>query len=306
MLAQRLQRFEPFASADLAERSTIARHTRVLELPAGRCFVAGARRAPGSWYLWRGAVKLRANDGTEVRITHDCASAKRAVVDDRESNIRAATTIAPSVLLYVDVAPIAFLLERRALPVYPVNDVAGTHDADWMHRFLSGGFAGRLPPVMLQRLFRAFEPTEVLAGTRVVERGLPGDAFFVVRDGTARVVQGHIALQAGACFGADALISGMTRNASVEMVTDGTLLTLPAFRFRELIEAPLIERVSRTPHHAFALDADRLSPTPTELRNTLARLDAGRTYAVSAIDERRARLVVYLLGERGVDAVWLG
>jgi CRP-like cAMP-binding protein len=306
MLAERLQRFEPFTSADLAERTTIARHARLLELPAGRCFVAGARRAPGSWYLWRGAVRLRANDGIEVRITHDCAAAKRPLVDRHDSNVRAAATIVASTLLYVDVAPIAFLLERRAPPVYSVHDVASDH-SHWMHRFLSGGFARRLPPTVLQTLFRSFEPLDASAGANVLRRGAPGDSFFVVRDGVARIAtgQGDIELSPGTTFGADALVSGMMRNASVEMVTDGTLLALPAFRFRELIEDPLIERVTIAPRDAVHLDAGRLPRTPTELRRALARLDAGRTYAVSADDVGRARLAVYLLGERDVDAVLL-
>ncbi len=306
MLAERLRRFEPFASADPAERTTIARYTRVLELPAGRCFVAGARRAPGSWYLWRGAVQLRANDGTEVRITHDSVWARRAVVENHETNVRAATTIAPSVLLYVDVAPIAFLLERRALPTYPVHDVSG-QDAHWMHRLLAGGFARRLPPKLLQTLFKSFEKVEVSAGTTVVARGAPADAFFVVREGVASVAtgQGDVALAPGACFGADALVSGTTRNASVRMATDGTLLSLSAFRFRELVEKPLLEHVTNAPRGAVRLDAERLPQAPTELRGALQRLDKGRTYVVTADDERRARLTVYLLGERGVDAVWL-
>jgi CRP-like cAMP-binding protein len=308
MLVQRLQRFEPFASADPAERSIVAQHARLLVLPAGRCFVAGARRAPGSWFLCKGTVQLRANDGTLVRVTHECAAARRPLIDDTGDlpGVRVATTISQVELLYVDLAPIAFLLDRRALPTYPVTEV-GSRDAHWAHRFLAGGFARRLPPVVLQRLFRAFERTPFTAGERVVAQGDPGDAFYVIQQGRVRVSQGGFAtdLVAGDTFGADAIVAGAARNATVRMATDGALAALPAARFRQLIETPLIARTDKAPRESVPLSAERLPAAGVALRGALATLDAARTYAVFGKDEARVRLTVYLLRERGVDAVWV-
>lgn len=310
MLVQWLQRFEPFAAQDTAERATVARHTRVLELPAGRRFVTAGRRAPGSWFLWKGAVCVRANDGTEVRVCHDSATARRAVVDHGGTGggaVRAAVTLVPSVILYVDLRPIEFLLNPRPLGGYPVADVADVAQPDWAHRFLATGFARRLPPATLQALFRGLTPVRYEAGRRVVSEGESGDAFYVVRSGSARVFRQRLEvdLAPGDCFGADALLSGTPRNASVAMVQDGTLLRLPAAYFRLLIETPLIERVVSPPHAAVRLEADRLPATGVELRRVLARLDTQPRYAVVGRDEGRARLTVFLLGERGVDAVWV-
>jgi signal-transduction protein with cAMP-binding, CBS, and nucleotidyltransferase domain len=306
VLAQRLQRFEPFAAADAAERAMIARHTRVLELPAGRSFVAGSRRPPGSWYLARGSVRLLANDGTVARVAHDTAAARRALVDGASHKVRAAVTLTASELLYVDLTPISFLLEQRALPRYAVDEVC-SRDGHWAHRFLAGGVARRLSPSLLQTLFRSFVRTDVDAGTRIVRRGDTADAFYVLREGTARVVHesGMVDLLAGASFGADALVTRHVRNASVCMLEDGVVMKLAAHRFHELIEAPLIERVDHAPRGSLLLDVDRLPKSGVELRGSLIRLDASRTYTVVGRDERQVRLVVYLLRERGVEALCL-
>jgi len=305
MLAHWLQRFEPFRHRSADERATIARATRVLKLPAGRPFVDGGRRVRGTYFLWRGGVALRANDGTEARVTHEQEAARHAIVGEGRP-VRDAVTLSPSVMLRVDLDAIDFLFHAPDALQYHVTEVRETPGLDWAHRFLANGFASNLPPAALQGVFREFVPASFDAGERVVVEGGVGNGFFVIREGRVRVFRDRVLadLGPGDWFGADALVSRRPRNASVTMLEEGTLLHLPAFRFRELIEGQLVRGVAAAPEGWRCIDVDRLAGG-TGLRAALRNFAHDQRYVVTGRDAGRARLAVFLLAHRGIEARWL-
>ncbi len=81
------------------------------------------------------------------------------------------------------------------------------------------------------------------AGTRVFHEGDRSDACYIVRDGSFRVTREHsdgraitlATLGPGDIFGELAMLDGEVRSASVEALTDGELLALPAGEVRALL-----------------------------------------------------------------------
>jgi CRP/FNR family transcriptional regulator len=81
------------------------------------------------------------------------------------------------------------------------------------------------------------------AGTRVFHEGDHSDACYIVREGNFRVTREHsdgraitlATLGPGDIFGELAMLDGEVRSASVEALTDGELLALPAGEVRALL-----------------------------------------------------------------------
>jgi CRP/FNR family transcriptional regulator, cyclic AMP receptor protein len=81
------------------------------------------------------------------------------------------------------------------------------------------------------------------AGTRVFHEGDHSDACYIVRQGSFRVTREHsdgraitlATLGVGDIFGELAMLDGEVRSASVEALTDGELLALPAGEVRALL-----------------------------------------------------------------------
>jgi CRP-like cAMP-binding protein len=78
-----------------------------------------------------------------------------------------------------------------------------------------------------------------LSGTALVHAGAPGDAFYVILDGEARVElpAGPIPLSAGAFFGEMSMIDGAPRSATVTAATDVVVLVIPRDKFLAVLLA---------------------------------------------------------------------
>jgi CRP/FNR family cyclic AMP-dependent transcriptional regulator len=95
----------------------------------------------------------------------------------------------------------------------------------------------------LERFSRVAVARSFPAGTRVFHEGDHSDACYIVRDGAFRVTREHsdgraitlASLGPGDIFGELAMLDGEVRSASVEALTDGELLALPAGEVRALL-----------------------------------------------------------------------
>jgi CRP/FNR family transcriptional regulator, cyclic AMP receptor protein len=95
----------------------------------------------------------------------------------------------------------------------------------------------------LERFSRVAVARSFPAATRVFHEGDHSDACYIVRDGSFRVTREHsdgraitlATLGHGDIFGELAMLDGEVRSASVEALTDGELLALPAGEVRALL-----------------------------------------------------------------------
>jgi CRP/FNR family transcriptional regulator, cyclic AMP receptor protein len=95
----------------------------------------------------------------------------------------------------------------------------------------------------LERFSRVAVPRSFPAATRVFHQGDHSDACYIVRSGSFRVTREHsdgraitlATLGPGDIFGELAMLDGEVRSASVEALSDGELLALPAGEVRALL-----------------------------------------------------------------------
>ena len=95
----------------------------------------------------------------------------------------------------------------------------------------------------LERIAQVAIPRSFPRDTRVFHEGDPGDACYIVSQGSCRVTRQHsdgraitlATLGPGAIFGELAMLDGERRSASVEAAENTELLALPAMDMRSLI-----------------------------------------------------------------------
>jgi CRP/FNR family transcriptional regulator len=100
-----------------------------------------------------------------------------------------------------------------------------------------------LEPDELDRFSRVAVPRSFPKGTRVFHEGDHSDACYIIRGGSFRVTREHpdgraitlANLGPGDIFGELAMLDGEVRSASVEALSDGDLLALPAVDVRGLL-----------------------------------------------------------------------
>jgi signal transduction histidine kinase len=102
-----------------------------------------------------------------------------------------------------------------------------------------------LPADELRSLVDMCEPISLPAGTRLIEEGTDGDAFFVIVDGefevTKRSGEGELPLARlgpGGIVGEMAVIEALPRNASVTAVGPSEALRVPSGALLRLLERP--------------------------------------------------------------------
>lgn len=111
-----------------------------------------------------------------------------------------------------------------------------------LHRFLRSQSAfSKLPLAGITEMLNWIEREHYDAGEVVVTEGDLADALYIVEDGRLRASRGEEGdstdlgyLRTGDVFGIRAIEPGQTRGASVETLSECTLLRLPAERLRDL------------------------------------------------------------------------
>ncbi len=136
---------------------------------------------------------------------------------------------------------------------FVVNEIDQDDTVDWMTKMLQSEIFSQLPTANIQQLFVMLEPIDYKAGDTVIEQGEPGDSYYIVQEGHCEVSRAPsegakpiklAELKDGDSFGEEALLTDGTRNASVTMLTDGTLMKLSKENFITLVTLPSLNEIS--------------------------------------------------------------
>jgi|TARA_B100001964_G_scaffold19851_1_gene20198 rhodanese-related sulfurtransferase len=201
---------------------------------------------------------------------------------------------------------------------------------DWMSTLLSSPLFEFIPPSNIQTLFGKFEEIQQKKGDVIIKQGDQGDYFYVIQAGRAKVERSSgektvvlAEFEPGDNFGQDALVSDIPRNATVTMLTNGTLMRLSAPDFQSLLMSPVIETISLEEANEAVEEGDPKtyildvrSPKEVEadkipgslnvplllFRKNLPKLKIDSVYVMADDGGKRAELGAYILNEKGYTA----
>lgn len=210
---------------------------------------------------------------------------------------------------------------------YEVYEYDGSDDPSWVWNLLTQPTFRKVPPENINTMFGRFEPVMVSAGEKIIEQGGPGDYYYLIREGRARITrtsstgmeQTLAEIGKGEGVGEEALLTGTTRNATVTMLSDGLLMRLSKIDFDQLLSAPLVRKVNaQTAEHLLqsgyqAIDV-RLEDEfrAGTIRNSLNLplyllrikangLDPQKKYLLFCQNGERSSAAAFLLAQRGFD-----
>jgi CRP-like cAMP-binding protein len=200
---------------------------------------------------------------------------------------------------------------------------------DWMTTLLQTKAFHRIPPANIQAIFQRLQRIPAKAGEVIIKQGGEGDYFYIIVSGKCAVSRETplkqegirlAELGVGDTFGEEALIAEAKRNATITMITDGVLMRLKKEDFRELMNEPLLQWVSReqaseivakggrwldvrlpSEHQTLAIEGALNIPLYL-IRLKLSTLDPATPYVVYCDTGRRSSAAAYLMVERGFDA----
>lgn len=315
-------------SSDNFER--LASKTFVETIRSGEVLFKRGQRDRKRFYVVAGDVTLE-TPGQPVKTIRGGTRDAKHPLDPRQPRQATATAKTPVSYFAVDEDFLNTLLtwdQSSGLVVDEMDAAEGANEDDWMTRILQTKSFMRVPPANIQAMFMRLKPVGFQAGDVVVKQGDPGDFYYVISRGKCAVTRlipetgkelKLTELKVGDSFGEEALLGDCVRNATVTMVTDGTLMQLSREDFEKLLKAPVLKSVnlenalSMVKQGAVWLDVRLESEFENDamdgatniplyiLRLKMSSIDSKKKYIVYCDSGTRSASAAFLLNERGID-----
>jgi CRP-like cAMP-binding protein len=290
-------------------------------------------------YLLDGDIQISSSDGSMNQVISPRSEGAHFPLVDSQPRQATATALTVARVIRIDNSILDYMMMWDQMAVSEDNASrlsdtvelsaeeleqtgAPVADRSWMRKMRHIMAFEAMPPANIKRLLEKMEPRQAKSGEVILKQGEPGDYFYVLTEGEARVTRTVelATLGAGSSFGEEALISGTKRNASVTMKTDGQIMRLAKEDFDALLKEPLLTRLSpddarlRVASGATWLDVRHAkefhhSHMPKavniplhELRMRLNELDKETEYVCYCTTGRRSSAAAFLLVQNGYKA----
>jgi CRP-like cAMP-binding protein len=329
-----LRQFSPLDGLKSENLHSLARKTVLRELTTGRMLFKEGETDKRTYYLVSGVVELLQNDRTVLVIRGGSPEARNPIGPSSPRRYSARVVSDRIEYVSIDSDMLDMMLTWDQTGSYEVNELKGVHDEDgvtddWMTTLLQTKAFHKIPPANIQAIFMRMQRVDYKPGEIVIKQGDDGDYFYVIVKGRCLVTRETPLNKAGIklaelgmgdTFGEEALISDAKRNASVSMLTEGTLMRLAKEDFRKLLNEPMLEWVDMTQAQALVARGGKWLDVrlPSEFENghvdgainlplyfirlKLKSLDRNVHYVVCCDTGRRSSAGAYILSERGFQA----
>jgi CRP-like cAMP-binding protein len=326
-----LTAFSPLDGLKAENLHALARKTQIRELDSGRALFKEGDTEKRTFYLVSGTIELRNDERVMSSIRAGSPEARPPLAPGlpRKFTARALTDVT---YIMIDSDLLDVLITWDQTGQYEVAELNGDKAAmtgDWMTALLQTKAFHRIPPANIQAIFMRMQRINYRARDVVIKQGTEGDYFYVVVSGKCVVTRETplnkegiklAELGTGDSFGEEALIAEAKRNATVTMLTDGTLMRLGKQDFQTLLNEPLLQWVSydqakqvvagggkwldvRLPSEFQNLRIDDALNIPLYfIRLKLNALAKDIPYVVCCDTGRRSSAAAYILSERGFEA----
>lgn len=282
-------------------------------------------------YLVKGKLKLDSASQGSSRILKGGTEESRFAIAQLRPRQVTGTVMTPATIIRIDNEILDHILTMDQVGGIEVIEMGDVEDPEWVFQLLSSPAFIKLPPANASRLFAALKKIEVKADQVVIRQGDRGDAYYLIREGEAQVIQNDDmgrenvvnTLGPGDQFGEEALISDAPRNATIAMKTDGIIMRLTIDDFKELLEPPLTHSVDMQEAEALVAEGAGLLDVRTrdefklgtirnsiniplrEIREHIGELDRSRKYVIFCDTGKRSSVANFILAQRGFDTVAL-
>ncbi len=282
-----------------------------------------------SIYLLDGVINLLDSSGRVTGVVSAGTDPARYPIANQQPRITTARAATKSVVATIDSTLLDVMLTLdQTTTTASTTGLYTDSNEDWMTRVLQSDAFIKLAPADIQRLLQTLQSVTVSAGDTIIRQGDEGDYFYIIKEGSCsvtRLASGEgwdvplAELGKGDCFGEEALVSDANRNATVTMLTDGTLMRLSKKDFVELLKDPLVHFIDydlasslvadggvwldvrlADEHANFAFRNSSNVPLAS-IRDKASALDAAKKHVVYCDTGRRSTAAAFLLSQRGLD-----
>ncbi|MBU0622700.1 MAG: cyclic nucleotide-binding domain-containing protein [Gammaproteobacteria bacterium] len=333
-----LAALEPISSFSPARLRELLDYCHVENVEQGRDPFKDRPLQGQSVYLLRGELEVEYVDGNRVVIRSDSEWARHPI-GKRQPEIRSAQVLSPQAQL-LRVAD--DLLDRIVTwdqfvyhdDVRPMAVRDGSETA--VKRLLNSGMFSaenlsnspfaHLPSANIGKLLNRIEAIAVWDKDVIIREGDEGDYYYLIESGRAQVTRlvggANLVLadlKTGDVFGEEALISDTKRNATVTMKSNGVLLRLKKQDFLELLQEPLLHRISyrdakqkvaegavwldvrHPPEYRYDKLPGAINVPLNDIRNAVGVLNKMTPYIAYCQSGRRSAAAAFILAQAGYN-----
>ena len=298
------------------------------DVAAGSYLFGEGDRDNRSVYLLDGVVNFIDSGGKVTGVIAAGTDPARYPLANQQPRLITARAATKSVIAYIDSTLLDVMLTLDQSADEETTMATASESEDWMTRMLQSEVFIKLTPTDIQRLLQKLESVNVKAGDVVIRQGDEGDYFYIIREGqcsVTRLASGKgwdvplAELSDGDCFGEEALVSDAKRNATISMITDGTLMRLSKQDFVELLKKNHVHYIDfemasasvkgggtwldvRLPDEYSGYSFDGSINVPLSIiRDRAPGLDPENEYIICCDTGRRSASAAFLLSQRGLN-----
>lgn len=325
-----IKQFSPLSGLKPENQADLASKSQVQDLEAGRYIFRQGDGDKRAVYLVKGEVELRSGDKVVRVVAGGSEEARHPLAPQipRHLAARAKTNVE---YFSVDSDLLDIMLTWDQTGAFEVGELQAQDESptdDWMTTILQTKAFHRIPPANIQAVLMRMENITRKAGDVIIKQGDEGDYFYIVTSGKCVVTRETPTNKAGIKlaelvvgdgFGEEALISDAKRNATIAMLTDGSLVRLAKDDFKKLLNEPMQKWVNVEEGKKIVADGGQWLDVrlPSEFENQhhegainiplyfirlkLDTLDPKKKYVVYCDTGRRSSAGAYILSERGFD-----
>ncbi len=246
-----LNQLVPINSLNPENIQELAKKTPVETIAAGRYLFKKADFDKQHIYLLSGSIDLL-NDKEKLKtVESNTPEANHPIAHSQPRQVSARAR-EECTYIKIDSNLLDIMLTWDQSGTYHVEEIGDDNEeddeGDWMTQLLQTKAFHRVPPANIQAIFMRMESVNYKPGDKIINQGEDGDYFYVIKNGRALVTRATQSnpkgiklaqLGPGDSFGEEALISESKRNATITMLSKGTLVRLAKQDFMSLLNEPV-------------------------------------------------------------------
>ena len=330
--AETLQGLEPIASLSTPRIRELAAKTLVEYLGPGVRLFAEDERDRKLVYLLSGEIELRSRANAQVQRITAGMPETWSPIGNKQPRQWTAMTTSEVEIIRIDMEQFDQMLtwdQMATGEASPKTKTVIKGEGDWRTKLRSTLGFNNIPAANIEKVFERMEAVDVTVGDVVIRQGDPGDFFYLIDKGSAKVTRQMMGkgkpvelaeIGAGVAFGEEALISDKPRNANVVMISEGRLMRLAKKDFLSLLKEPLLDNIDlssaleKLSDDAVFLDVrvpsefkesrlpNAVNIPLNELRQRIGELNAKTYYVCYCSTGRRSSAAAFLLSNQGLNA----